>query len=209
MDISRPLTVVAPTLDADVLFRLVRARGTAFTAGQLQRLIPGRSVDGVRRTLERLAAQGVVLATPVGHAVTYRLNPDHLAADAITLLAEQPAQLVDRLSQHISEWPEQPLYVAIFGSWARFEATVASDIDLLVVLPSASDPIDLHRRIRVLEDRVHAWTGNDARALFVHEDQVRHDPSFRPVLENAQRDGLWVAGDEHWLARALRTRATA
>ncbi|TFH71199.1 nucleotidyltransferase domain-containing protein [Cellulomonas sp. HD19AZ1] len=205
MDITRPLAVVAPTLDADVLYRLLRAEEVAFTAGQLQRLIPERSVDGVRRTLERLSRQGVVNAVHVGHAITYRLNSDHLAVPGLRLLAAQPAELVDRMARQLDTWPVQPLYASIFGSWARSQTTETSDVDLLVILPTAAAD-EVEAFVRDLEDRVHAWTGNDARVLLLDQEQVR-DESLRPVLQNAQRDGIRVAGDEHWLRRALRRAA--
>lgn len=205
MDVARPLAVVAPTLDTDVLHRLLRAEGAAFTAGQLQRLIPERSVDGVRRTLERLSRQGVVNAVHVGHAITYRINPDHLAVPGLRLLAAQPVELVVRMSRQLDTWPVQPLYASIFGSWARSETTETSDVDLLVILPTAAAD-EVEAFVRDLEDRVHAWTGNDARVLLLDQEQVR-DESLRPVLQNAQRDGIRVAGDEHWLRRTLRRAA--
>ena len=208
MDIARPLAVVAPTLDADVLYRLLRAEGASFTAGQLQRLIPGRSVDGVRRTLDRLARQGVVHSVHVGHAITYRLNPDHVAVPGLRLLAAQSVELVDRMSRHIDRWPVRPLHVAVFGSWARGEATEASDIDLLIILPIATDAGEVEAFVRDLEDQVHGWTGNDARVLLLHEEQV-HDASLQPVLHNAQRDGVRIVGGENWLRRALRQPAAS
>ncbi|MBD7918670.1 nucleotidyltransferase domain-containing protein [Cellulomonas sp. Sa3CUA2] len=209
MDVQRPFAVVAPTLDADVLMRLARAEGAMFTAGQLQRLIPNRSVDGVRRTLERLTEQGVVLATPAGHAVVYRLNVDHVAAPAIRLLASQPTELLHRIEQDIAQWPVAPLYAAVFGSWARGEATTTSDIDVLVVVTATVDPDDVDPSARALQGRIRAWTGNEAQALVLTEGQVRHDPALRPVLENAAREGRSVAGDERWLRRALGLVAAA
>jgi len=59
VDFRHPFAVVTPTLDGDVLTRLAQAEA-AFTPGQLQRILPGRSTEGIRKTLQRLTVQGVV-----------------------------------------------------------------------------------------------------------------------------------------------------
>src|SRR5690625_7418836 len=74
MDTRRPLAIVTPTLDGDVLTRLALAEAS-FTPGQLQRFLPDVSVAGVRRVLKRMSVQGIVIATPVGDVGgTYSLN---------------------------------------------------------------------------------------------------------------------------------------
>jgi predicted nucleotidyltransferase len=65
----------------------------------------------------------------------YQLNREHLAADAIVALADQWATLLQRIKDYLAEWNPEPVSACLFGSAARGEAGVASDIDLLLVAP--------------------------------------------------------------------------
>ncbi len=87
MQLDRPLLVVAPTVDGDVLAALASAEA-AFTGRGLHRLIGRHSADGVRRAVERLARQGVVDVAVAGPSKLYSLNREHLAAVHIIALAK-------------------------------------------------------------------------------------------------------------------------
>lgn len=203
MDARHPLAVVTPTLDGDVLARLALAEGS-FTPGQLQRLVPDASVDGIRRVLNRLAVQGVVTATRVGSAaITYALNREHLAADSIIALARQGAMLRDKVQARLEGWDYPPSYAAVFGSWARASATTESDVDLLLVRPPDTPDDPWSEQVGRLEDEVSRWTGNDARCFVIDVDRL---PEMRdePVLHSIVREGLTVYGDPAILRRALR-----
>jgi hypothetical protein len=78
MDFSRPLGVVSPTLDGDVL-TVLAAADEEFSGRRIQRLLGHSSEPGVRKAAERLVEQGVVLRRPAGRAKLYRLNRQHLA----------------------------------------------------------------------------------------------------------------------------------
>lgn len=200
MDVRRPLAIVTPTLDGDVLTRLALT-DASFTPGQLRRLLPDASVEGIRRVLKRLTHQGTVLATPVGDAaVTYTLNREHLGAGAIIELANQADTLRDRIAEQVSSWQHQPVFAAIFGSWARGEASAESDIDLFLVRPrEVRDGWD--DQVGALERSVGNWTGNDARALVMDEDQLQVAED-EPVLADILREGVAVHGSLQWLRSA-------
>jgi len=212
MDSAHPLAVVTPTLDGDVLARLALA-DAAFTPGQLQRLVPTASVDGVRRVLNRLSTQGIVIATRVGNAaVMYTLNRDHVAAPAIVSLASQHVVVRHRLREAIAAWDLKPVHAALFGSWARRDGDAASDIDLLLVRPDDDgSPQDRRHagladelwddQIAKLESDLTRWTGNDARALVISELQFVQHPDD-PVLVSVAHEGTPVHGD----AAAFRKR---
>ena len=203
MDIRRPLAIVTPTLDGDVLTRLALA-DTFFTPGQLQRLLPDASVEGIRRVLKRLADQGIVIATPVGDAaVTYSLNREHMGANAIIELAQQATTLRFRISEELEGWQHPPLYAAIFGYWARGEATTSSDIDLFLVRPHDVADGDWDDQVGALERSVWRWTGNDARSLVV--DEVRlSDVTEEPVLTDVLQEGLALHGSKQWFRKTMQ-----
>ena len=206
MELPRPLSVVTPTLDGDILAALARA-DASFTTGQLHRLLPSGSEDGVRRALQRLVAQGIVDADRVGNAYAYRLNRQHLAAEHVIGLANMFTTLLIRLTDRLAAWDSQPVYAAVFGSAAQGSMQRDSDIDLLLVRPDAADDDLWDQQVQSLTADVNRWTGNDARALVLDEAEVTPDEQvLRDVLEH----GLTIAGSRAWLSkRTRRTRAHA
>lgn len=203
MDAQRPLAVVTPSLDGDVLTKLALA-DAAFTAGQLRRLLPAGSVQGIRNVLNRLVDQGIVIATNVTEtAVAYRLNRQHLAAPAVTALASLRRTLWERIEARLNDWPHPPSYAAVFGSWARGEATTSSDIDLFIVRPRGVPDDEWDTQVDDLETDVTAWTGNDARALVITEREIR-DVAADPVLGSIVTEGRTLYGEASWLRRAAK-----
>lgn len=202
MDLGRPLATVTPTLDGDVLTVLARAEAT-FTTGQLHRVLGQYSEDGIRKVLVRLKGQGIVLAERVGNAYAYRLNREHLAAGPVIALARARAVLLERLEAALSAWRPGPIYAAVFGSAARGDMTVNSDIDILVIRPDEAEEEAWEQQVTALASQVSRWTGNDARPLrFAVSEVGGHEEVLRDVL----RDGLRVAGTRDWLSTAMRSR---
>jgi hypothetical protein len=208
MDLKHVFAVVTTSIDGDVLARLAQA-DQAFTAGQLHRILPEVSPDGIRRSLRRLAEQGIVEAIPVGlQAITYGLNRDHVAADAIIALAKTPATVQRRIQEELATWRVPPVYGAVFGSWARREAGVGSDLDLFLVRPDDADEPAWETQVARIEHLATRWTGNDTRALVLTHRHVIEHPDD-PVLTAIVNDGLTVAGAASWLRRAITgTRRT-
>ncbi len=164
MDFRRPLQVVTPTLDADVLSVLARA-DVELTGREIHRLAGHGSHQGVRNAAERLAEQGVVERRSVGNAHLYRLNRDHVAAQWIEKLTTLPEQVIDRLREAIATWTSPPLLAMLFGSVATARATATSDLDLLIVRPAGSEPDEptWNRQLADLQVLATACSGNDAR----------------------------------------------
>jgi len=204
MELNRPLATITPTLDGDVLAVLAQHDAT-FTTGQLHRVLNRYSEEGIRKVLLRLTRQGVVDSQRVGHAYSYRLNRQHLAADPIIQLARLPRTLLQRLEDRLNSWAFPPTYAAVFGSAARGTMTEDSDLDLLLV---RADDTPIHvwdEQVADLVADVSGWTGNDTRPLEYTVSELttaRDEFVLRDVLE----DGLTVAGRRAWLSRQLRAR---
>lgn len=203
MLLHRPLSVVTPTVDGDVLAVLARAdRG--FTVGEVHQLIGEHSINGVRKALARLAEQGIVLSTPVANANIYRLNTDHLAASAVIELATLRSRLLERLRSSFDAWEQQPVYAALFGSSARGNMRVDSDLDIFVV--RAADRADddqanlawEHDSRRLAADAT-SWTGNDARLLEMSDEEVRVGlADSEAVLADIQSVGILLHGHRNF-----------
>ncbi len=200
MELQRPFALVTSSVDGDVLAVLARA-DAAFTTGQIHRLLPSVSQQGIRNSLQRLADQGTVLADRVGNAYTYRLNREHLAAEHVIGLANLMSAFLSRLTHELDAWDPKPAYAAVFGSAVRGTMTAGSDIDLLLVRPAGADEVAWDAQTQALASRVTRWTGNDARTLVLSEADVTPD---EPVLHDVLAHGLTVAATHEWLARRLR-----
>lgn len=205
MELSHPLRVVAPTLDADLLEVLARA-DQGFTGRELARAV-GSSQDGARAALARLVTQGIVSRQRAGSALLYALNRGHLAAPLIVALADLRAELLRRIAASLASWRLPVAYAALFGSAARGQERPDSDLDLFVLRPSgiAVDDSLWAAQVQDLSSQVASWTGNDARVLDVGLDDLQDVYEPGGVLDDVVRDGIPLAGNEATLRRAVRT----
>lgn len=210
------LRSVTPTLDGDVLAILATA-DIAFTIPQIQRILTTVSGEGLRKVLNRLTAQGVVLHDRVGRTNTYRLNTEHLAAEPILALSRLTATFLNRLEEQLADWQEPPVYAAVFGSAATRHMTLDSDIDLFLVRGSSpkqvggkAAPDVWEQQVAELARSVTAWTGNDGRVVEYTEEDLRAAAAVRePLLSDVAKQGLTVAGTRSWLTKQLRPTAKA
>jgi hypothetical protein len=201
MNFDRPLNVVTPSVDGDVLTALALADAW-FTTGRIHQTIGRHSEDGVRRVLRRLAEQGIVETLSGGPAVLYRLNRRHLAAPAVIQLANLRWDLVHRLSDALKRWTVPPVFAALFGSAAWRGMSAGSDIDIFLVRPDAITSIDEWAESTAeLQSDVSAWTGNDARVFELSEENVLQRAADEPVIGDVIDHGIPLLGDMEWLAR--------
>ena len=202
MQLNRPLATVTPTLDGDVL-AVLATHDVAFTTGQIHRILTAFSEEGIRKVLTRLVAQGVVLADRVGNAFAYRLNDDHLAAEPIKALARLTSTFFTRLETHLGDWPEPPVYAAVFGSAATGTMTLHSDVDILLVRDRDASDTAWSDQVGKLVTTISRWTGNDARVVEFTRDELR-TAGAEPLIRDVVDHGLTVAGSRAWLIRQLK-----
>jgi predicted nucleotidyltransferase len=167
------------------------------TGRQVARLTSEGSQQGVGKALNRLVGEGVVEREEAGSSALYRLNRRHLAAPAIELLVNLRRALFDRLQRAFEEWELKPVHASMFGSAARGDGDVDSDIDLFIVRPEGVDVEDSRWRDQLdrLANDVRSWTGNHAgiAELGVEDlaDLRRRQP---PVLKDLDADAVPLAG---------------
>jgi predicted nucleotidyltransferase len=204
MDFRRPLSVVTPTLDGDVLVVLAGAR-EEFTGRRIQQVLGSASETGVRKAADRLVEQGIVLRRKAGRANLYRLNHAHLAAPYVEALVSLRAELLIRLRDTIGDWAAPAAFVLLYGSVARGEAGPQSDLDLLVIrtADTREEAPAWREQISKLEDNTTDWTGNDARVVEYGIVDLR-DASVRSVVEEALNDGIELWGSRRALRALLK-----
>jgi hypothetical protein len=197
MDVARPYRAVVAGLDGDVLV-LLAGISRPLTGRQIAARLGLASHEGVRKSLERLVHQGIVLRESAGNAFLHTLNREHLAAGAVVALAGIRSELWARLRRTLEGWELPAVHASVFGSAARGDGDADSDIDLFIVRPADVDSDDDRWRdqIDALGEQVRAWTGNllnvieqDQRAL---SDLIAQAP---PVLDDVRRDGIDLVGE--------------
>src|SRR5690606_30310174 len=130
----------------------------------------------------------------------YQLNREHLAAPAVIQLAGLRTTLLERLRAEIATWGHQPVYAALFGSSARGEMHVDSDLDVFVVRPDTIGTDETaeqtwQEQLADLADRATSWSGNDMRFVEMSLEEVQSGlAEGDPLLADIERDAVLLSG---------------
>jgi hypothetical protein len=196
MNVSRTYSAVAPTVDGDVLVVLAKTT-QPLTGRRIARLVRRGSVAAVAKALNRLVGQGLVLRQDAPPASLYTLNRRHVAAPAVEALALIRTELLGRLRHAFSGWTIPPVHASMFGSAARQDGDIDSDIDIFLVRPTGVSDEDAtwSEQLHNISDSILAWTGNRAGVIDFPEQGLRQirDES-PPVLADLRHDGIDLAG---------------
>jgi predicted nucleotidyltransferase len=180
------------------ILRALAGRSSPVTAAQLTRIAGVGTEAGVRRAAERLAAHGVCLTEDVGGRVVYTLNNDHVLYDAVTALLNADRELPRRLKRALADWEPAPASAVLFGSAARRDGDVGSDVDLLLVRPSQlsqTRKAEWGRQIHELRTAVQQWTGNRLQVLdWTTTVLRRHARAREPLVDAILDEGVTVSG---------------
>jgi hypothetical protein len=167
MRFVEPVATVVPGLHGQVLGVLART-DQALTGRAVAGLLRGSgSASGVQKVLDDLVSSGVVIAKPAGRARLYVLNREHVAFGAIDSLAHLRDVLLDRIRAEVKSWALPAQAVWLFGSTARSEGDVGSDLDLLIVRPDEVDESDPRwlEQVEALTIHATAWSGNSCEVV--------------------------------------------
>lgn len=201
MNLGAPVLDVAPAVRGSLFQSLARLekpvtrRQLAASAG----VAPGNA----SAVIEELIRAGLVTETAAGRSSMVMLNRSHLAAGPVIALAGLRGELIRRLREGFSAWPD--LRAAwMFGSVARGSADGDSDIDLLIVAADLQSS-DLHTRLAQVHSDVRLWTGNDLQL-------VEHTPaSWRrlvradnPLVDQVRLDGIALTSEAGALLKRHR-----
>ena len=194
MDLRRPITAAIPSLDGPVL-EVLAGTTRPLTGREIWQLAGQGSDNGVRAVLARLVRHGLVHAEARRSATYYVANRDHLAWPAVELLARLRVQMIARISESIAAWPIQPLHSSLFGSAARGDGDIESDIDMLVVRPPGSGDEAWARQTEELANDVWSWTGNHCQVFDLDEARLaEHVAADDPIVSAWRGDGILLTG---------------
>ena len=143
MNLGSPVLDVAPAVRGALLQALARLEQPV-TRRQLA-AAAGVAPGNASAVIEELIQSGLVSESVAGRSSMVVLNRSHLAAGPVLALAGLRGELIRRLRERLSAWPD--LHGGwLFGSVARGDADSDSDVDLLIVADDLQSH-DLHERL--------------------------------------------------------------
>jgi DNA-binding transcriptional ArsR family regulator len=196
MDLTSPFESLFPTVDSSVL-RVLLSSEKPRTGREVAREA-NRSQRATKLVLDRLVDHGLVFREELGRSQVYTLNRDHIAAEPLAQLARLRLVLFDRLRAAVGTWRLQPGHVSVFGSAARGDGGLQSDVDIFLVRPQGVEEDDegWREQVGALADAVFSWTGNHAGIAEVsNEDLGRLRREQPAILESLRADAVHIAGD--------------
>lgn len=195
MDFAEPLQALVPGATGRVLDVLVHT--TMPLSGRAIAQLAGVSPAQAARVLPRLAELGLVRRTSAPPAVLYEFVHDHVAADALHLIAGISFVFLERLGNEIASLPTAPAAAAVFGSLPRGEAHVDSDIDLLVVRPEGigTDNDEWEQGLNTIREHGRRLSGNPVEILEVGRVECHHLlRGKRPLWRAIAKEALVIHG---------------
>ena len=188
VDFVRPIEAVIPGAQGRVLEVLCNA--TAELNLRTIARLSGVSPAQASRVLPRLVELGLVERREVAPSSLFRLVREHVAAGALLELVGSPDTVLVEIGRLAEGLSCPPASVVVFGSFARREARIDSDIDLLVVRRDDVDEDDEQwaTGIEGLRGAVGRLTGNSVSMLEVGTHEVgRQLTGRRPLWAEIRR----------------------
>jgi predicted nucleotidyltransferase len=183
---SEPFGGVIPGARGAVLAALLRT-DTPLTGRQVHALVSDDySLWTVQEALKALTQLGLVDTQTIGRAGVHTINEDHFSVAPLRVLLDPITALTDTVREAAGHDVKT---VILFGSIARGEANIGSDVDLAVIAPAGWDGRT------DLEDTVRTRLGNSCDVLvFTPEDFTRLADSGEPVVQEILTDGVALIG---------------
>ena len=141
---------------SDVLFGQIRGQVLALLYGRADKSFYVRqiarqvnaSVGAVQRELEKLAKVGLLVRTSVGNQVFYQVNQQNPVFSEMRALVAKTVGVFNILNRALEPLSEQITIAFVYGSVARQEEAIESDLDVMIigeveldeVLSSLADP---------------------------------------------------------------------
>lgn len=185
MDFGEPFGGLMPGARGATLAALLRT-GAPLTGRRVHALVAHRhSLGAVQQALRDLDRLGLITTETIGRAGVHHINESHAAIASLRSLASP----IEMLTSVVHEAAREVEAVIVFGSVARGDAHVGSDIDLVVIAPATWDGR------ADLQQHVHVRLGNDCDVLHLTREHFELAPEERePVVAEVLRDGIALVG---------------
>lgn len=193
------------------VLRVVTLHGGALSAPTVARQA-SLSAAVTRTALGDLTAAGLVAALGQGRAMSYQFDATHPLAPAIEQLfrAERGrrGRVLDGLRDAVLALRPAPIGVWVYGSVARGEDTIASDVDVALCV---ADPLLLETQTAALREAAAAIDEAQRVAIsvisFTADDAARLAREDAPIWRGLVEDGVTLAGQMPAAVAALARSA--
>jgi predicted nucleotidyltransferase len=198
MRFHRPLDDVLRTATRVKILRLLtRTPEIIFTGREIARNI-GVASSNVSLALSGLEKTGVIRSVAKGRSLLYRLNTRHILCEGLLhdLFDKEPGSLNRVLEKIFPRWPSDIRSVICYGSVARGEERVSSDVDLCFVIRDSSRRGQILRVLEQLQAEFYLRTGNRFSPYVISALSfvVRYRRGH-PLIRKIASEGLLVRGD--------------
>ena len=163
-----------------VLSLLLLHPDSSYYVRELARLT-GTSAGTLHKELTRLAQAGLLLRQEQGNQVRYQANRACPVFPELASLFRKTSGLVDMLAEALQPLAADIALAFVFGSMARGDAQPGSDVDLLLIGPSAF--------------------ANVVKALYPAQETLQRE--INPVIYNAQEFAIRLAANEPFIRELL------
>ena len=190
---------------ADALFSKVQQRvlavlfgnpGRSFYANEMIALA-GSGTGAVQRELARLEAAGLAMVTRVGNQKHYQANALAPVFEELRGLVLKTCGLADILRGALAPLADRIMAAFVYGSIAKGEDTVKSDIDLMVISATLSYP-DLYA---ALEKATQQLGRTVNLTLYKPRELGKRVKAGNAFIQRVlAQPKLWLMGDERELA---------
>lgn len=183
---SEPFGGVIPGARGAVLAALLRT-DIPLTGRQIHALVSDDySLWTVQESLKALTQLGIVNTQTIGRAGVHTINEDHVSVAPLRALLDPITALTGTVREAVGNDVKT---VILFGSIARGEANIHSDVDLAVMAPAGWDGR------ADLEDAVRIRLGNNCDVLvFTPEDFTHLADIGEPVVREILTGGVALIG---------------
>jgi predicted nucleotidyltransferase len=196
MDYLSPIEAVIPGAQGRVL-RVLANTERELTMRSVASLA-GVSVAQTAKVLRRLTVLGIVERQNQGSSALVKLVRENEASQALLRLNGLHHTVMSRLKQDAGDITPMPASLVVFGSFARGEARVGSDIDVLEVDPPDLSP-EAEQRLELglatWSKAAHCRAGNPVNLLRMSLDDFHHfKESSESLWRSVERDGIVLVG---------------
>jgi predicted nucleotidyltransferase len=193
-----PLSYALGTPAKVALLRLLAPGGDPVSQREAARRT-GIQVRSAQRALDDLVALGVVTRQAGGREHLVHLNSAHRLAPALTILFDAEADLFRALRETLSavatRGRPRPVALLLFGSAARGDDRLDSDLDVLGVARTQAEAGDLLERLAAVAAGIRTTFGAELRPVVLTVAQFHSQWRTRGSLpRRAAADALLIFG---------------
>ena len=198
MRFRQPLDDVFRTATRVKILRfLTRTPETIFTGREIARNI-GVASSNVSLALSELEKIGVVRSAAKGRSLLYRLNTRHILCERFLrdLFDKEAGTLNYVLEKLFLRWPRDIRSVICYGSVARGEEGVSSDVDICFVVKDSSRRGPILRLLERVQAEFNLRTGNRLSPYVI--SALSFAARYRkghPLIRRIASEGLLLRGD--------------